>query len=179
LVKFVDIHTTNISKIEDLLIFIASSASSEITINSLANKTGLSNITVEWYLKYLEKLGWVIMLNKFWGVWETIRKERKIYLSNTAILYIFSHNLLEKSVFIWNIRETFVISNLYNIKEKYDFEIFFKSRTDIILVFNSWEKIELEIWWKNKSRNDVFVVKDDILIWDKKSIPLWVFWVLD
>ncbi len=179
LVKFVDIHTTNISKIEDLLIFIASSASSEITINSLANKTGLSNITVEWYLKYLEKLGWVIMLNKFWGVWETIRKERKIYLSNTAILYIFSHNLLEKSVFIWNIRETFVISNLYNIKEKYDFEIFFKSRTDIVLVFNEWKKIELEIWWKNKSRKDVFVVKDDILIWDNRNIPLWMFWVID
>ena len=179
LIKFIDIHTTNISKIEDLLSFIASSASSDITINSLSKKIWLNNITVEWYLNYLEKLWWIISINKFWNISENIRKEKKFYLTNTNLFYIFSSFLLEVSVFNWNLRETFVISNLYRVKDKYNFKIFFKSRTDIILVFKDWRKVELEIWWKNKSRKDVLVVKDNILIWDKRTIPLWMFWFLD
>jgi len=179
LVRFIDIHTTNISKIEDLLALVASSASSEITINSLSNKIWLNNITVEGYLKYLEKLWWLISINKFWNISESIRKERKYYLTNTNLLSIFSSNLLDLSHFNWNLRETYVVLNLYRVKEKYNFEIFFKSRTDIVLIFQNWKKIELEVWWKNKSRKDVFVVKDDILIWNHNTIPLWLFWLLE
>jgi hypothetical protein len=178
LVKFIDIHTTNISKIEDLLWLIASSASSEITINSLSNKILLNNITVAQYLEYLEKLWWLISINKFWNISESTRKEKKFYLTNTNLLSIFSSSLLDISVFNWNLRETYVVLNLYRVREKYNFEIFFKSRTDIILVFQSWKKIEIEIWWKNKSRKDVIVIKDNILIWDKNNIPLWFFWIL-
>lgn len=179
LVKFIDIHTTNISKIENLLALIASSASSDITINSLSNKIWLNNVTVAQYLDYLEKLWWIISINKFWSVTESIRKEKKFYLTNTNLLSIFSSTLIDISDFKWNLRETFVISNLHKVKKKYNFEIFFKSRTDIILVFDDWKKIELEVWWKNKSRKDVLVVKDDILIWDKNNIPLWFFWFLN
>lgn len=178
LVKFIDIHTTNIPKIEDLLALIASSASSKITINSLSNKIWLNNVTVAQYLEYLEKLGWLISINKFWNVSESIRKEKKFYLTNTNLLSIFSSSLLDVSDFNWNLRETFVVSNLFRVKDKYNFEVFFKSRTDIIILFKNWKKIELEIWWKNKSRKDVLVVKDDILIWDSNNIPLWLFWLM-
>ncbi len=178
LVKFIDIHTTNISKIEDLVVLIASSSSSEITINSLSNKLWLNHITVSQYLEFLEKLWWVISINKFWSVSESIRKEKKFYLTTTNLLSIFSSSLLDISNFKWNLRETFVISNLHKVKDEYNFEIFFKSRTDIVLVFNDWKKIELEIWWKNKLRQDVLVINDDTLIWKENNIPLRMFWIL-
>ncbi len=178
LVKFIDISSINISKIEDLLIFISSSVSSEISINSLSNKIGLNNITVSWYLDFLEKLGWIVSIQKYWNISESLRKEKKFYLTTTNLLYLFSSNLLDESIFKWNLRETFVISNLFRIKEKYNFKIFFKSRTDLVLVFNSWKILEFEIWWKSKKRNDVKVIKDGILIWDDNTIPLYLMWLL-
>lgn len=85
---------------------------------------------------------------------------------------------MDESDFNRHLRETYVVLNLFRIKEKYNFEVFYKSRTDIVLVFKSWKKIELEIWWKNKFRNDVIVVKDNIIIWDNFNIPMWMFWIL-
>lgn len=179
LVKFVDINSSNISKIEKLLWFIASSWSSEITVNWLSKKIWLNHITTNWYLDYLEKLWWIVSINKFWNISESVRKEKKFYLTSTNLLFLFSSLLLDKWKFSWNLRETFVVSNLFRIKEKYDFNIYYKTRTDLVLTFKDWKNIELEIWWKNKKRNDVIVVKDDILIWNKNTIPMYLFGLLN
>ncbi len=179
LVKFVDINSNNISKIENLLGFVASSASSEITVNSLSKKVWLNHITTSLYLEYLEKLWWIVSVNKFGKVSESTRKEKKFYLTNTNLLYLFSSLLLSEWSFNWNLRETFVMSNLFRVKEKYNFEVYYKSKTDFILIFKNGGKAELEIWWKNKKRDDVIVVKDDILIWDKNTIPIYLFWFLN
>lgn len=175
LVKFVDINSSNISKIEKLLGFIASSWSSEMTVNWLSKKVWLNHITTTWYLDYLEKLWWIVSVNKFGNISESARKEKKFYLTSTNLLFLFSSLLLDKWNFNWNLRETFVVSNLFRIKEKYNFNIYYKTRTDLVLAFQNWKNIELEIWWKNKQRNDLMVVKDDILIWDKNTIPMYLF----
>jgi len=175
LTKFIDIHTTRISKIEDLLFFISSSLTSELTINSLSKKVWLNNVTVEKYVEYLEKLWWIFTIKKYWSVTDSIRKERKIYLTNTNVLSVFSSFLLSEENLKWNLRENFVLISLMRIKDRYWFEIFFKWKTDFIIKFKDGKIFELEVWWKSKSRNDVFTVKDDILIWNWKNIPLYLF----
>ena len=171
-------HSNNIHKIEKLLVLIASSATSDLSINSLSKKIWLSCVTTSKYLDLLEKLWWIISLFKYWKLSDNIRREYKYYFISTNLMYIYSYFLLDNSVLKWNMRESFVISSLHKVK-KYHYEIFFKTRTDIVLAFSSWKVIEIEIDWKNKSRGNVFTIKDDILIWDTKTIPMYLLGFLE
>ena len=176
--QFVDLHTTNLSKLEKMLLFLTSSASSEISINLLSKKLQINHKTCEKYLEYLEKLGWIISISKYGKISENIRKEQKIYFTNTNIIHTLANSLVDESILRWNIRESFVVSNLFRIKEKYNLEIYFQSKTDLVVIYKN-KTYQFEIWWKNKKRNDVITIKDDILLWDKNIIPLWMFWFLD
>ncbi|MBT3727433.1 hypothetical protein HOG21_07435 [bacterium] len=53
---FVDIMTSNLKKVEDILFFIANTSTTEITINSLSKKVGLSIHTCEIYINFLDNL---------------------------------------------------------------------------------------------------------------------------
>jgi hypothetical protein len=56
----------------------------------------------------------------------------------------------------------------------------FLSETDFVVI--NWDKnIFFEIWWKNKKRkeNNIFVIKDNIEIWVKNEIPLWLFGLIN
>ena len=176
--QFVDLHTTNLSKLEKMLLFLTSSASSEVSINLLSKKLQINHKTCEKYLEYLEKLWWIISISKYGKISENIRKEQKIYFTNTNIIYTLANSLVDESILRWNIRESFVVSNLFRIKEKYNLEIYFQSRTDLVVIYKN-KTYQFEIWWKNKKRNDVITIKDDILLWDKNIIPLWMFGFLD
>ena len=176
--QFIDIHTTNLSKLEKLLLFLTSSASSEISINLLSKKLQINHKTCEKYLEYLEKLWWIISISKYGKISENIRKEQKVYFTNTNIINTLASSLVDENILRGNIRETFVVSNLFRIKERYNLEIYFKSKTDLVVIYNQ-NAYEFEIWWKSKTRNDVFVIKDDILIWEKNVIPLWLFGLLN
>ena len=89
---------------------------------------------------------------------------------------MFYLSLKQDDNFLWKLRETFFLQNI--IEKVHIDNIFYKSRTDFVVSFE-WKFYEFEVWWKNKSRNDVFVVKDDILLADENTIPLWLFSFLE
>ena len=163
----------NLSKLEKMIFYIANMGASEISINSLSKKINLDNKITKLYIEYLEKLWWVYSIEKFWKLTENIRKEIKIYLSSNNLMYYLS--LDKSSNFAWKIRETLFLQNI----KKLDLDIFYKKRTDFVIKYN-WKDYEFEIWWKNKKRTDnVFIVKDDILLSEENTIPLWLFTFLE
>ena len=171
---FVDIQSSNLAKLEKILLYLVSLWVSQVSINSLAKKVWINNKTCQLYLDYLEKLWWIIQVPKYGRISDSLRKEKKFYFSNTNILYALKVSAIKEDIFRWNVRESFFISSLSRLKEKYWFEIYFKSRTDFVVVYK-WKVYEFEVWWKSKKRKDVFVIKDDILIWGENTIPLWIW----
>lgn len=168
--QIVDISSDNLSKLEKLLYFIANTSTSELSQNSLSKNILITVKTIWIYLWFLENLWWIIQIWKYWNVSDFIRKQNKIYFSNTNIL-----NCFWCKVDIWNYRENFFLNMLNVVKTQYKFNIYFQSQTDFIIQYN--KKIySFEIWWKNKKRNDnIFIIKDDILMWKWNEIPLWLF----
>jgi hypothetical protein len=156
------------------LLYLVSLWVSQVSINSLAKKVWINNKTCQLYLDYLEKLWWIIQVPKYGRISDSLRKEKKFYFSNTNILYALKVSAIKEDIFKWNVRESFFVSSLSRLKEKYWFEIYFKSRTDFVVVYK-WKVYEFEVWWKSKKRKDVFVIKDDILIWGENTIPLWIW----
>jgi len=166
------LDTKNLKKLEKLIFYIVNMWASPITINALSTKVGLDNKIVSKYLDLLEQLWWIYKIQKYWSLSDTARKEEKIYISSNNLMYYFV--LKEDSNLVWKIRETFFLQNIIRILWEKDW-IRFKTRTDFV-VYYSWKEYEFEVWWKSKKRiDDVFVVKDDVLLWEKNIIPLWLF----
>ena len=169
---FVDIKTMNLSKLEDIIYYIANAWTSDISIHSISKKISLSPQVTEIYLNFLDSIWLVNILTYFGKLSDRIRKTKKFYLANTNILSLFESN-------IWNFRETFFVSCMKRLEK----DIYFKSKTDFVLSTDE-QNIYFEIWWKNKKKNqyskNTFVVKDDILISeDKQTIPLWLFGLIN
>ncbi len=168
-----NIETKNLSKIERLLFFIANMGASEISINSLAKKVGLDNKVVKNYLEYLQQLWWLYTLFKFWTISENLRKEIKVYLSSTNLMSYLCLRFDENCR--WKLRETFFLQNVSRVTGNID-NIFYKKRTDFVVNYN-WKLYEFEIGGKSKSRTRewIYIVKDDILVGDQNIIPLRLF----
>ncbi len=164
----------NLNKLANILVYICNMGSSNISINAISNKIWLDNKIIKLYLEYLELIWWITLVSKYGNLSDSIRKDVKFYLISNNLMYHL--NIKEDKDFIWKIRETFFLQNINNILNKNDW-IKFKSRTDFV-VFRNWKEYEFEIWWKNKSKNDVFTVKDKILNSEWNNIPLWLFWFL-
>jgi len=170
--QITSIDSKNLSKIEKLLFFITNMWPSEISINNLSKKVNLDSKTTKYYIEILERLGWIYLVEKYWNLTDTVRKDKKIYLSSNNLAYLLVEK--ENDKFLWKVRETFFLQNILRILGFKDW-IKYKKRTDFV-VYYKWKEYEFEIWWKSKKRNDkVFVVKDDILIWQWNEIPLWLF----
>ena len=90
-------------------------------------------------------------------------------------MYYFA--LKQDDNFIWKVRETFFLQNIMRVLSSSD-NIRYKTRTDFVITYN-WTEYEIEIGWKNKSRKDVFVAKDNILLAEENVIPLWLFGFLE
>ncbi len=174
----VDYKTENPKKLEDILTFLCNSAFSEISTNNISGKVWLNIRTTEVYLEHLARLGRLQLLDKYdWHITNIIRKSKKIIILCSNIIHI--KNLwLEQSKLTWNTRESFFalcIKRLLNSKN----HIYYQSQTDFVLELDD-KKYFFEIWWKWKSRSDynLFIIKDDITIWEWNNIPLWLFGLL-
>lgn len=167
--EFVDISTTNLSKIEDILYYIALAWTSDLSVYAISKKVNLSPQTIEIYLNFLSSIWLINIVDYFWNLSEKLRKTKKFFFSNNNLL-----NLYES--YIWNNRETFFISQF----KRFWLNLQFQTNTDFVLKWNenTWF---FEIWWKNKKRleNNIFVVKDDIEIWKWNEIPLWLFGLIN
>ncbi len=164
----IDISTNNLSKLEDIIYFIANAWTSDLSIYAISKKVSLSPQVTEIYINFLKEIGLINIIQYFWNLTNKLRKNKKFYLANTNIWSLFGS-------YIWNIRETFFVSQIKKLEK----EIFFMSNTDFVIKHNN-ENIFFEIWWKNKTRQEsnIYVIKDDIEIWIKNEIPLWLFWLV-
>ena len=166
------INTSNLAKIENILVYISNMWASQININTLSKKVWLDNKTTKIYIEYLERLWRIVSLEKHGMLAERLRKEKKIYLlSNNLMSYLANK---EDENFLGKQRESFFLQNILRVLGGKDW-VKIKTRTDFI-VFKDGKEYAFEVGWMNKKRSDgVYVVKDDILLGNKKEIPLWLF----
>lgn len=167
--------------LEKLLILLCNSVFSEISIHSIAKKLSINDRTASDYVWYLTRLGWLVMMNKYDSshISTSLRKQPKILVAvtNLICLYNLSHR---DSKYVWNMRESFFVSHLMRIvwQERGMYELGYQTKTDFIL-YNTQKEYYFEVWGQNKkSREDAYVVQDDVLIGREKVIPLWIFGLL-
>ena len=161
---FVDISTNNLSKIEDIMFYIANAGTSDLSIHAISKNVLLSPQTVEIYMDFLKSIWLVNIIPYFWKISERLKKNKKFYVANTNILSLFGS-------YTGNIRETFFVSQMKRLWK----ELSFLSHTDFVVTV--WGKnMFFEVGGKNKVRKDTqtFVIKDDIEMWKWHEIPLWI-----
>ncbi len=157
-----------IFKLKKLIRLIATSVPFTPNVSELNQKTGISRPSLLRAFELLERARILQILHKPNTGIGALTKPEKLYLGNSNLLYALG----EENVSAGTIRETFfsnqmkVISTV-NLAEKGDF-----------LVNEKWT---FEVGGKNKKNSqildlpDSFLVKDDIEIGVKNTIPLWLF----
>ncbi len=177
---FLNFNTSTLFKIEKLFYFIAHTPPSDLNYSSLWKKINVSKDLLETIIMYLDKI-WVlntaIRTNKLTDI---VRKEFKVFLWNPNIYYAYMD-----SPNYWTIRESFILKVLKNINLKNHFkENIILPNYWYIYFSYSWKNYLFEIWWKWKKNHQIqwiensFIISDDIKIWEKNKIPMWLFWLI-
>lgn len=172
--KYYNVKTENLIYFKRILNYLSIINPWEINSNKISKTLEIDNKTVNNYLEILEKWWLIRFLLKDINWYNIMKNTSKIYLDNTNLIYSISKNL-GKEINIWLIRELFFLNSIQNkninicFSEKWDFKV-----NDNLF----------EIWWKNKTYkqiswlNNSFLVVDDIIIWEKNTIPLYLLWFL-
>ncbi len=168
-------QTQSLDKLSRLIYFIANTSPSELSINHLSLKVWIDKNIVDNVIYLLSKIWTINLVQKWSKLSEKIRKEFKIFLADTNKYYVNNPNTE-----IWTIREAFFISELKKLK---DIEISLPQKADFLVEYNN-KNYTFELWWKSKKsskyNNNTFIVKDNIILSDNKSIiPLWIFGFLN
>lgn len=166
-----NLKTSSLQGIENTYKFILTSSPGELNANKLANLLSKSYDQVIEYLSWLEQAGLIncICVNK--GGKALVRSPKKLLPENTNLMYAAYTSQIQSDL-IAKLRETFFINQLRNVNER----IFYSKVGDFCL-----DGTIFEIGGKNKATSQIqgeknaFVVADDILIGDKKTIPLYLF----
>lgn len=162
--------------LKKLFYYIANNKPSNLSFLSLSKKIWVDKKILEDVLHLLDKIWVVHLIPKFWNLSDTLRKEYKVFLWNPNLYYVWALN-----PDIWTIRESFFISQ---VRKNKNIEIFSAKKWDFLIKYFDKEYI-FEIWWKNKTNKQIswlknaYIVKDDIIVWEKNIIPLWLFWFLN
>jgi len=179
--SLINSQTATLIKIKKIFYFIANTLPWDLNYSSLSNKIWINPDTLENILFIMTKIGIINLLPKSVGVSDMMRKEFKIYLWNPNLYYAFNQNIS-----IWIIRESFVLhflKKIINNKNELEIDISLPRNGDIIFIYNGIKYI-FEIWWKNKTNKQLkwqtnsFVISDDIIVWEKDKIPMWLFWLM-
>lgn len=165
------LKTDNLIVFKQILYFFATITPGEVNVNKLAGSLGRNHATIAEYLSILEQAGLIRFLTNNKAGHSLVRHAKKIYLDNANLLYAIGR-VAGKRIEIGTVRELFFLNQLQNIKkvpcysakgdfsvDDYIFEIGGKNKTD--------EQIE--------NLEKAYFVLDDILIGDKKNIPLFLF----
>ena len=157
----------NIASLNKLLEVICRSKPYEINYERISKHIGISKNTLKQYLVYLNEAN---LINSIGGISRGnsyIEKPSKIYLHNTNLFEILCSNKE-----IGTIRETFFASQTH-----YNHKLHYPKSGDFCID----EKYFVEIGGKKKGFEQIkdmknsFVIKDDIEVGFKNSVPLWLF----
>lgn len=169
--SFYSLNTSNLDTLRKIIYFFATSQPGSININRLAMSLKKDYSTIAEYVQILRDTGLLRFLLQNKQGHALVRGAEKIYLDNPNLLYTLNKEV-GKEPFIGMVRELFVISNLQNA----NYHVYFSKQADI-----ECEDAIFEIGGKNKTFSQLkgkkqgYLIKDDILIGNSKTIPLYLF----
>ncbi len=176
---YYSIKTETLAVFKKILYFVFTSSPGSINVNKLAGDLEKSFPDTSRYIEMIHKSGLIrYLLNDKLGH-ALIRNAEKIYLDNTNLAHALSYNI-GKQVEVGTLRELFVINQLSSA----GYKVFYSSKGDILVSVNKkvfGDEYVFEIGGKNKTNKQVkniknsFLVLDDILYGDNRSIPSYLF----
>ncbi len=173
--SFYNLKTENLIYFKEILYFIINSKPWLFSANSLSKNLKISKDSVNNFVTILQEIWLIQVIQSYGNISQTIRKAKKLYVSVNNINSI-SSLLLQDNINTGRIRESFFINNFINSEIK----VSYSKKGDFIFTANNKEII-VEIWWKNKTTEQLkwiengFVIKDDISFIKGRNIPLWLF----
>ncbi len=156
-----------IHSLKKLLSTICVSKPLELSVEKLANITGITKSTLYKYIDYLSKAQLIIHISHEAKRFKALRKPDKLYLANPNL---FNALCLEKDK--GTLRETFFASML-----SYNHQLHYLDKGDFLVD----EKHIFEIGGRSKDFSQVkglknsYLAVDDIEIGFERKIPLWLF----
>lgn len=169
--SFYSLKTENLNVFKKILYFFATSTPGLVNTNKLANSLGKDNKTINQYLEILRETEVLkFLLNDKKGH-SLVRNAEKIYLENSNLIYAVNQQI-GKTVEIGTIRELFIINQLENA----GYKIFYSEKDDLrcednIFKIGGGSKKFTQI----EDLKNSFLLKDNILIGSRRTIPLYLF----
>jgi predicted AAA+ superfamily ATPase len=169
---YYNLKTANLVNFKKILAYLATIPPGEININSISKHIGVDNKTIGSYLLILTETGLTRLIPSSGKGGTLLKSTEKVFLENTNIHEAIVRDIgVEKS--IGTARELFFIEMLQNSGNK----VFCSKVGDYEV-----NKQYFEIGGKSKSRSQIkghldnsYLIKDDILIGEKGTIPLYLF----
>lgn len=164
------LNTSNLDTLKKIIYFFATSQPGSVNVNRLAGSLKKDYTTISGYIQILRDTGLLRFLMQNKQGHALVRDAEKIYLDNPNLLYALNAEV-GKEPLVGLLRELFVISNLQNA----DNHVFFSQTGDIECgnsIFEIGGKSKTVAALKGK---EGYLVKDDLLIGDTKTIPLYLF----
>lgn len=168
--SFYSLNTSNLDTLKKIIYFFATSQPGSVNINRLAGSLKKDYTTIADYVQILRDTGLLRFLIQNKNGHALVRDAEKIYLDNPNLLYALNDEL-GKEPLIGTLRELFVISSLQNANNY----VYYSQAGDI-----ECDNIIFEIGGKNKDSTQLkgkkgLLIKDDLLVGDPKTIPLYLF----
>lgn len=168
--SFYSLNTSNLDTLKKIMYFFATSEPGSVNVNRLAGSLKKDHTTIAEYVQILRDTGLLRFLLQNKQGHALVRDAEKIYLDNPNLLYALNEEV-GKVPLVGLLRELFVMSNLQNAH----YHVFYSKQGDI-----ECDNSIFEIGGKSKTAaqlggKDGYLVKDGILIGDKKTIPLYLF----
>lgn len=167
------IHSTNLIVIEKVFKFVINSSAGELNANKLSSHLGKDYETIGNYLNYLHESGLIRFLYSEKTGKAFLNKPIKIYPENTNLIYANYMLPQNKDDALGKIRELFVVNSLQNAAQ----QIFYSEAGD----FKVADRYHFEVGGRNKkftqlkTKENAYIVADNLLTGSKNSIPLYLF----
>ncbi len=170
--SYFDLKTHNLHLFKKILSYLSNIPPGEVNTNNIAKNMQVAHQTVFNYLTILESVGLIQIIYPFEGGNQYLRKPQKIFLHNTTLFYTLQQAFGDTAN-QGTLRELYFIQALRDANQKiyYSKQADYRTKTHIF-----------EIGGKNKTTKQIanleipaFLVKDDILVASKQTIPLWFF----
>jgi len=171
--NYYSLKTTNLRYFSKILSFLATIPPGKISMNNLARNLHIDSKTVLHYVHILHDTGLARILYPNQRGSKLLRAPEKVFLENTTLLQTLC-TAMGQEVNIGTQRELAFVSGLTAAGEK----VYCSKKTGDFIV----NETVFEIGGKNKSNTQIrgsekpaFLVKDDILIGGRNTIPLYLF----
>ncbi len=165
------LKTKNLIIFKQILHFLATISPGKISINKLASSLERNHATISEYLNILEEASLIRFLPNNKAGHSLIRHAKKVFLDNTNLAQAINNNL-GKTADTGTMRELFALNQLQNVG-------YVPTHTPYGDL--SVDGYVFEIGWKNKNDKQIknvknsYLVLDDIIVADKRKIPLYLF----